>query len=155
MASSFAAEDAIAESFRARKKSINDLAVDNLEAFIDFCDSRMAGENVRFYRAVLAFEDMHARGCPTEEIVKTAETIVVRFFSEKSPSQIGFDPSTYAQVMKHYVKSDWPVDSFRAARIEIVTMLTDSLVLASYRDRRASTLSNNKTANTSLSTLTL
>jgi Regulator of G protein signaling domain len=112
-----------------RRSSKLVLPVVNLHAFLDFCESRMAGENVRFYIAVEAYETLFEKSDQTA-IRKAGESIVVQYLSTKSPTEILLDANLKATILQVYSSGAWTSDTFRAARIEVVTTLMDQMMPA-------------------------
>jgi len=114
---------------RVRSK-LNLPAVD-LKKFLDFCESKKAGENVRFYMAVQEYEKLFQDpDADVKKITAAGEAIVVKYLSEKSPTEISLDHKNKQKIMKVYDLSAWTNDTFRAARIEVVCTLTDHMVPA-------------------------
>jgi Regulator of G protein signaling domain len=117
----------------AVKKRINsklEIPVVDMKKFMEFCESRRAGENVQFYMAVVNYEGLFEKKAAQEDIIKAAEQIVLQFLSSKSPSEIALDDTIRKKIFQVYEKSTWEKDSFRAARIEVVTTLTDQMMPA-------------------------
>ena len=108
-------------------------AVD-MDKFLDFCDSRHAAENVRFYKADEAYDQLFYDKANPEEILKAGEQIVVMFLSSKSPNEVTLAHSVKDGIMKAYKDSNWTLDTFRPAMSEVVMTLTDPQLLAAYEE---------------------
>lgn len=106
-----------------------DLPVSDMRNFLAFCETKLAGENVRFYMAVQAYEALFDEAeVNREAIVQAGENIVVQFLSTKSPNEIYLPDEEKKKILTDYETCNWRRETFRSARIEVVSTLLDNIV---------------------------
>ena len=110
-----------------RHNSKLQLPIMDMEKFLEFCESKMAGENVRFYLAVEVYEKAWRENNSREKIKNIGEDIVLRYFSDKSPSQINTLDSERKKILDSFANSTFTPDTFRLVKMEVVTTLMDSI----------------------------
>ena len=101
----------------------------DMRKFLDFCESKHAGENVRFYMAVEEYE----KACALDDQSKMkelGEQIVVNYVSDKSPNQINVKDEDRKGLLDAYSSGEFTKDTFRQSKIQIVSDLMDGLLPA-------------------------
>lgn len=126
--------DTIVSSIPARptpRPTINSrlfLPVVDIFDFLDFCETKHAGENVKFYIALDEYEKLFDKGETESTIIETGEDIVIRFISEKSRNEVSLASEIKNQIMKAFENGSWKRDTFKAARMEVVTTLKHQFI---------------------------